>query len=696
MPQIKHKEKAGEGHAQKNINNQGNTCLKENKISKYRKMAKAKKKYNILAINPGSTSTKIAWFKDEEKVFEKTISHSAKVLEKFSSIWDQYSFRKEEVVRTLEEAGFNLADLDAVVGRGGLIRPIPSGVYVVDEDMIQDARIGVQGPHASNLGCVIAYSIAWEYDIPAYIVDPPAVDDLEPLARISGQAAIPRTSLFHALNIFATARQFARDHKKKFEDLNLIVAHLGGGITVAALRGGRAINVNNGIEEGPFTPERSGSLPVLKIIDMAFSGKYTRQQLRKMVVGKGGLVSYFGTNSAMEVENMVKAGSERYRLVFEAMAYQVAEEIGARSTNLKGKVDGIIITGGLAHSQMFTGWIKERVEHIAPVYIYPGAREMEALAQGALRVLRGEETAKRYGVRTPKVGIFYWDNLEPYVQAINYIEDYFRAKGYVFRKEESNLEILYGNCEGDDQRGRNELDRLVDAGVDLIIAIGSPASALAAQYLRGRNIPLIFTGLYSKEILAGVDWQKEKNLYATFYGIPVEEQFDNTIMKISPEVKRIGVTYKIGELQSNIEHDRVREYCARKGIECFSFDVQDHDDLSAAMKYFEEEKVDWVYLGSDSIIATATAKQLEEIVKRFPTLCVLEDTVRHGGMIAYHISWKELCEHSADFAVKLLNGIEITSSMTYPERRYITANEDTAKRLGFLDKIKEIKGVKLI
>jgi len=251
-----------------------------------------KKKYNILAINPGSTSTKIGWFENEKKVFEKTIRHSVNVLEKFKNIWEQYSFRKDEVVRTLEENGFNLADLDAVVGRGGLVRPIPSGIYAVDEDMIHDARIGYQGQHASNLGCVIAYSIAWEYNIPSYIVDPPAVDDLESLARISGHASIPRTSLFHALNIFATARKFAQDKKKDFKKLNLIVAHLGGGITVAALKDGRAINVNNGLEEGPFTPERSGSLPVLKIIDMAFSGNYTKEQMRKMVVGRGGLVSY--------------------------------------------------------------------------------------------------------------------------------------------------------------------------------------------------------------------------------------------------------------------------------------------------------------------------------------------------------------------------------------------------------------------
>ncbi len=655
------------------------------------------KKYKILAINPGSTSTKIAWFEDEKKVFEKNISHSTKILEKFNSIWEQYSFRKEEVIHTLEQAGLKLSDLDAVVARGGLIRPIPSGVYVIDEQMIHDARIGYQGHHASNLGCVIAYSIAWEYGIPAYIVDPPAVDDLEPLARISGHASIQRNSLFHALNIFATARKFAQEHNKEFKELNLIVAHLGGGITVAALRKGRAINVNNGIEEGPFTPERSGSLPILQIIEMAFSGKYTKQQMKKMFVGKGGLVSYFGTNSAMEVENMAKAGSERYRLVFEAMAYQVAEEIGARSTNLKGKVDAIIITGGLAHSKMFTDWLRERVQHIAPVYVYPGAQEMEALAAGALRVLRGEETAKRYGVRTPKVGIFYWDNnIEAYVQAVNHIEDYFRDKGYVFRKEDSNLEIYYANCNGDETIGRRELENLINKNVDLIIAIGSPASALAAQALKNTSIPVIFTGLYSKDVLAGTDWDKQKHFYATFYGLPMDEQFDNTVIKLTPKISRIGVTYRNGELQSNIEHDRVREYCRQHKIKCISFDIQTHEDLSDAAKYFEEEKVEWVYLGSDTIVATATAKQLEDITSRFPTLCALEETVRHGGLISYHIAWKEVCELAAEYAVKLLNGSEIKSPLTTPQKRYITVNGEVAQKMKIAEQIKQLPNVRFI
>ena len=302
------------------------------------------KTYHILTINPGSTSTKIGVFKNEECLFEINVSHSPKQLEQFSQIWDQYTFRKEEIITVLEKNKFSLKKLDAVVGRGGLIKPIPSGVYLIDQEMIEDARSGYQGHHASNLGCVIAYSIGWEYSLPAFIVDPPAVNDLEALAKVSGHKKIERGSLLHALNIFATARMYAQKVKKNFEDLNLIVAHMGGGITVAALKEGKAVNVNNGLDEGPFTPERSGQLPMIQFMKMCLSGDYTESELKKMLVGKGGLVSYFGTNNALDIENMTIAGSPQHSLIFEAMAYQVAQEIGARATNLKGKVDAIILT----------------------------------------------------------------------------------------------------------------------------------------------------------------------------------------------------------------------------------------------------------------------------------------------------------------------------------------------------------------
>jgi butyrate kinase len=637
------------------------------------------KKYKILTINPGSTSTKIGIFENENKIFEITLRHSAGQLEKYPGIWEQYNFRKAEIIKILEKKGYELSKFDAVVGRGGLLKPIPNGTYAVDEEMVQDARIGILGQHASNLGCVIAYSIAWEYNVPSYIVDPPSVDDLEDLARVSGNAKIKRTSLFHALNIFATARNFAKDKNKNFNELNLIVAHLGGGISVAAIKKGKAINTNNGLQEGPFSPERSGSLPPLDLLDMAFSGKYSHNEMKKMIVGKGGLVSYFGTNKAHEVENIIKAGSKKHKLIFEAMAFQIAEEIGARATNLKGKVDAIILTGGLANSKMLTEWIKERVEHISNVHIYPGELELEALAAGALRALRGEETVKRYNIKIPKIGIYYWDNIEAYVSAINHIEDYFREKNFIFRKENNNLEIIYGNCKEDEDRAKMIAQRLIDQQVDLIFAIGSPASTRAAEYLKDSGIPLIFTGIYNTNVLS-LNQQTNFKFFASSYSVNIEEQFNETIKKISPNVKKIGLTYHIGELQSNIEHDEIREYCKKSGIKCLSFDVQSHDDFKDAADFFESENVEWVIMGSDTIIATSTGKQLEPIVKKFPTLCALEDTVAHGGLISYCIPWKQICRSSAEFAVKILNGIEIKKSVITPQQRRILINKETAEK----------------
>ena len=381
------------------------------------------KKYTILTINPGSTSTKIGVFENEKLLFEHTVRHNSNVIEEYGTIWEQYTFRKKEIVEILQDNNFDLTKLDAVVGRGGLIKPIPSGIYAVDEEMIQDARTGYQGQHASNLGCVIAYSIGWEFNLPSYIVDPPAVDDFEPLARVSGYAGIERSSLIHALNIFATARNYAKSLKKKFTDLNLIIAHLGGGISVAAIKDGKAINSNNGIDEGPFTPERSGRLPLMKFIELCTSGKYTETELRKIVAGKGGMVSYFNTNKAHEVENMARSGSPKFKLIYDAMAYQISEEIGARSTNLKGKVDAVILTGGIAHSEMLATLVKERVGHIAPFVVMPGELELEALASGAVRALNGEEHVKKYHSKTQKIGIFYWESIEVYVRAINFVED---------------------------------------------------------------------------------------------------------------------------------------------------------------------------------------------------------------------------------------------------------------------------------
>ncbi|MCD6453726.1 MAG: butyrate kinase [Candidatus Aminicenantes bacterium] len=353
--------------------------------------------YKILAVNPGSTSTKIAIFEDDKEIFKKKLFHPREELSKFDRIVDQYEFRKEVILQALKEAGFKLEELSAVVGRGGLLRPIPGGTYRVNEAMLHDLRIGLQGEHASNLGGILAYEIAKPYGIPAFIVDPVVVDEMEPIAKISGLPEIERRSIFHALNHKAVARLAAKDLGKKYEEVNLIVVHLGGGISVGVHRKGRVIDVNNALNgDGPFAPERAGGLPVWDAMKLALSGKYTEHELKKKLAGQGGIVAYLGTNDMREVEDRVKSGNEKARLIFEAMAYQVAKEIGADATVLKGDVDAIVLTGGLAYSDMFVSWIKERVSFIAPVLVYPGEDEMRALACGALRVLRGEEQPLEY------------------------------------------------------------------------------------------------------------------------------------------------------------------------------------------------------------------------------------------------------------------------------------------------------------
>lgn len=653
------------------------------------------KKFRILTINPGSTSTKIGIFDNEEKIFEKTIRHSAQLLEQFPSIWDQYSFRKSEIIDTLKKNNFDISKFDAIVGRGGLFKAIPNGTYIVDEDMIQDARIGIQGQHASNLGCVLAYSIAWEYNIPAYIVDPPVVDDMEDVAKISGHAEIQRKSIFHALNIFATARNFAKDINKNFNDLNLIVAHLGGGISVAAISNGKAINTNNALQEGPFSPERSGSLPPLDIIEMAFSGKYTKEQMKKMIVGKGGFVSYFGTNKASDVENLAIAGSKKHKLLYEAMAYQVAEAIGARATNLKGKIDAIILTGGIANAKLMTDLIKERVEFLAPVYIYPGELELEALAAGALRVLRGEETPKRYNIVLPKIAFIYWDNIEAYVALINHIEDHLREKGYNIRSDQQNILIEYANCKADEDRAKMLTERLIDSNVDLIFAIGSPAAIRTAQYARNTNIPIIFTGIYSEKIFTNLP--KKPNNYYINYAINFEEQFNSTIKQITPKIKKLGVTYQNGDIQSNLEHDNIREFCKKHNIECVSFDIQSHGDFNKAAELFEKHKVDWVYLGSDNITATTTAKELEPITTKFPTLCALQDTCYNGGLISYSLIWTDLSKIAANLGFKILNKLEIKKEdIDINLEKIITLNPKTAQLFEHLDIFNKIQNYKTI
>ncbi|MGB3368552.1 MAG: butyrate kinase [Acidaminobacteraceae bacterium] len=350
----------------------------------------------VLVINPGSTSTKVALFKDEENIIQTNLSHSTQDIDKFEKIADQFSYRKDIIVEWMKGEGYELESLKAVVGRGGLLKPMPSGTYTVTDEMIKDLNIGVQGEHASNLGGIIAKSIADVLDIPSFIVDPVAVDEFDDVARISGMPQIKRKSLLHALNIKAIAHNVANEKNTKVEDLNLIVAHLGGGISVVPLKNGKMIDANNANEMGPFSPERAGGLPSGDIVKMCFSGEYTFEQIKSKMRGKGGLVAYLGTNDAREVLKMIEAGDEKAKLVFEAMGYQIAKEIGSMATALQGKVDAIVLTGGVAYSKYLTDYITERVEFIAPVIIKAGEDEMKALNEGVMRVLNESEKAKIY------------------------------------------------------------------------------------------------------------------------------------------------------------------------------------------------------------------------------------------------------------------------------------------------------------
>ena len=355
-------------------------------------------KERILAINPGSTSTKIAVYEGNKNIFLKTLRHSSEELKDFAKITDQFAFRREIILKELIQANIDVSTIEAVVGRGGLVKPIPSGVYEVNEKMIEDLRAGVMGEHASNLGGLIAYDIArTQGKAKAYIADPVVVDELQDVARIAGHPLFERVSIFHALNQKAVARSYAKSLNKKYEDLNLIVAHLGGGISVGAHRKGKVIDVNNALDgEGPFSPERSGSLPVGQLVALCFSGEYTESEIKKMITGQGGYVAYLGTNSAYDVELAARNGEEKARLIQDAMAYQVAKEIGALSAVLKGQVDGIILTGGIAHNAYFVNYIKEMVSHLGPIIVYPGEDEMEALAMNGLMVLRGEVEPRIY------------------------------------------------------------------------------------------------------------------------------------------------------------------------------------------------------------------------------------------------------------------------------------------------------------
>lgn len=356
-------------------------------------------KFKILVINPGSTSTKISVFENEKELFKNIIHHSKLELEPFKRVWDQYEFRKKLIKELLEAHNINPKSFSAVVGRGGLFRPVVSGTYRVNELMIEDGRKAFGGEHPANLGAVLAFGIGWDYHIPSFIVDPPSVDELDELARYTGLPEIPKKSIFHALNVKATARLAVSDLGKKYHEVNLIVAHLGGGITVSAIRKGRVIDTNNALDTGPYTPERAGTLPMFDFAEWCFSGKNRLEQIKRRMVGGGGLVAYLGTNNCKEVEKRVSEGDREAKVVYEAMLYQIAQEIGSRAVALKGDIDAIVLTGGMAESEMVVEKLKEWVGFLGKVLVYPGEDEMKSLALGALRVLKREEETRTYPER---------------------------------------------------------------------------------------------------------------------------------------------------------------------------------------------------------------------------------------------------------------------------------------------------------
>jgi butyrate kinase len=351
----------------------------------------------LLIINPGSTSTKIAVYDDEREVFSENIAHTAEEVAPFARIVEQKGFRKDIILRVLKERTIDATSFDAVVGRGGLLKPIPSGIYAVSDRLLEDLFRGVQGEHASNLGGLIADEIARPLGVPAYIVDPVVVDELADWARLTGMAEIKRRSIFHALNHKYSARRAAQELGKPYEDCNFIVCHLGGGISIGAHEKGRVVDVNNALNgEGPITPERAGTIPAADLVELCFAGKLGPDDLKRKLTGKGGMVALLKTNDMRPVEARVLAGDAEAKLVFEAMTATVAKQIGACAAVLCGAVDGIVLTGGLAFSKPYVDGIVARVKFLGRVFIYPGENEMIALATAALRVLRGEDTAQVY------------------------------------------------------------------------------------------------------------------------------------------------------------------------------------------------------------------------------------------------------------------------------------------------------------
>lgn len=353
--------------------------------------------FRLLIINPGSNSTQVGVFDDERCIFDKEIVHAPEELDNYSRVVEQSAFRKHQILELLDYQGINISKLSAVCGKGGLLRPIEGGTYKVNEPMLYDLKTGQYGEHVSNLGGIIAHEIASGLNIDSFIVDPVVVDELDDIARYSGIPEIQRKSIFHALNHKAAARKAAVDLNSSYQEINLIVIHVGKGITIGAHQKGKVIDVNNGLDgDGPFTMERSGSVPIGDFLKLCFSKEYTYEQLFKKVVGNGGIKGYLGKGNLHELENKVKSGDTYARKIYEAMAYQIAKEIGSLSTVLSGEVHGIVFTGLLGKESLLTELIMKRVKWIADIMIYPGDNEIQALNEGVLRVLRNEEDFKIY------------------------------------------------------------------------------------------------------------------------------------------------------------------------------------------------------------------------------------------------------------------------------------------------------------
>ncbi|MBQ8590134.1 MAG: butyrate kinase [Firmicutes bacterium] len=353
--------------------------------------------FKLLIMNLGSTSTKVSVYEDYQEVARESLHHSQEQLNQYPSPLDQKEFRKEAILKFLSSHDYDLKDFSCIVARGGCCKPIEGGIYRITKEMLDDIASEKYGLHISNTGCFIAYELGQEYDLPVITADTVKTDEFFDLARYSGHPLLPRVSTMHALNQKATARRYAAAVGRSYDDLNLIVAHLGGGISVGAHCRGRVIDTNNGLDgDGPFSPERAGTLPVGALIDLCFSGDYSHKEVRKMINGKGGIMAYLGTNSGLEVEDRISHGDQDAAEVYEAMAYQVSREIGAASATLKGDVNAILLTGSLAYSKTLTDWIKDRVQFIAPVVLYPGENEMLSLAESGMRWLKGEEALKTY------------------------------------------------------------------------------------------------------------------------------------------------------------------------------------------------------------------------------------------------------------------------------------------------------------